>query len=120
MIGEIGLKSKYINSEYKKPLCVDLEDVKVNKIHTNIDINALEKEKVKQKTDEDKSNNDNAASPEVQKKIPRFFYNLIQQFLPLVTMVALKVIFALNKTFSSIIILPRDENSQTLLGLQRC
>lgn len=33
MIGEIGLKSKFINSEYKKPLCVNVDDVKISRIH---------------------------------------------------------------------------------------
>lgn len=28
-VGELGLKSKFLSSEYKRPLCIEIEDVKI-------------------------------------------------------------------------------------------
>ena len=34
-VGELGLKSKFFSSEYKKPFCISLEDVKINQLLDN-------------------------------------------------------------------------------------
>lgn len=89
-IGEIGLKSKYLNSEYKKPLCVDLEDVKVSKIHDGSD--GLEQVKVIHTADEGKNNhNDFATRREVKKKTPSYLRKLFLEYFPPTLMVTLEV-----------------------------
>ncbi|KAL7050502.1 hypothetical protein ACKWTF_004102 [Chironomus riparius] len=110
VIGEIGLKSKFINSEYKKPLCVDVDDVKINRIHDeNVD---LEEHEIQQSHQEqlkvenyatnshDKSRNDieNVKWTRVYKDN---ILRLVGQYFPPVVMMTLKFLEVRIKNLST-------------------
>lgn len=104
MIGEIGLKSKFINSEYRKPLCIDVDDVKINHIHDE-NVN-LEKHETQQSQQEhlkvedyatkshDRENNKNRNDIENVKWTRVYQDNILRlvgQYFPPVVMMTLKV-----------------------------
>ena len=87
-IGELGLKSKYLCSEYKKPLCVELEDVKIIQVSGD----DLEKKLEKSKHDAmcEKLPKD-ARYLQGMKEISSNIFNYAMQFLPPTVMIVLKV-----------------------------
>lgn len=88
------MKSKYFNSEYKKPLCVDIEDVKFHKLHKNDDDENNNKniksnlgEHLEVKNAENKNKNDKLDS-----KWAKECRSLISKILPPTVMMTLKVL----------------------------
>ncbi|XP_070510066.1 protein hobbit-like isoform X2 [Chironomus tepperi] len=113
VIGEIGLKSKFINSEYKKPLCVDVDDVKINRIH---DENAnLEEHEVQEhlKVENCATSNDNKNRNDIENvKWTRVYQDgilrLFGQYFPPVIMMTLKFLEVRIKNLSTTL-LNRDK-----------
>lgn len=96
-VSEIGLKTKYFSSEYKKPLCVELEDVKINKIsesdletqRQNLRVTSCEKSK----------DDDDARYLKWLQESSTAFLNYILQFLPPTAMILLQVTFMFFEIF---------------------
>ena len=98
-VGEIGLKSKYLNSEYKKPICVDIEDVKLHKLHddennsnnNNISSNLDEQLEVKKFTDVDENHNRVTRIDKPEGKWTKECRSFLKKSLPPTVMMTLKV-----------------------------
>lgn len=94
-IGELGLKTKYFSSEYRKPLCVELEDVKINKTAEN-DLETLSRiQLVETSCESSKMRKDtkavNARYVKWLQESSTSFLNYLLQFLPPTAMIMLQV-----------------------------
>jgi hypothetical protein len=106
------LKTKYFSSEYKKPLCVELEDVKINKaaeidLETQPQIHLEETSHGTVKMENDDETADARFLKWLQESSTSFL-NYLLQFLPPTAMIMLQVIFCViqhfmtfNRTFKS-------------------
>lgn len=94
-IGEIGLKTKYFSSEYKKPLCIELEDVKISQ-STESDLEAdTQKSSKEVGCEKSLKRNDDDAARYIKRAQDYFTLSLdyILQFLPPTAMILLQVTF---------------------------
>jgi hypothetical protein len=111
------LKSKYFNKEYKKPLCVDIEDVRVNKISdekhgNNINLGTSQdhfevKHEVEKREDDDVKNRLIDNSQKVENILKRSFLRI----LPPTIMMTLKVCLML--TMESLVIESNKKGTYT-------
>lgn len=90
------MNSKYLDRDCKKPLCIDIENVKFQKIHSNdsnnnnCDVaksNLEEHFKVKQAKEPNNSNHNNKHAQESR----NFLANSLSEILPSTIMMTLKV-----------------------------
>lgn len=100
-VGELGLRSKYLSSEYKKPVCIELEDVKISQTFDN-DLDTREEKHLEATRCEEMSamRNDDAKRY-IQRAKDNFIklLNYLLQFVPPTTMIILQVIFLLVIVF---------------------
>lgn len=93
-VGELGLKSKYLSSEYKKPLCIELEDVKlIQTTESDLEVET-HKRLVDARCETTKKMKDGDVSSQARWMKQSFdkLLNYVLQFLPPTTMIVLQVI----------------------------
>lgn len=98
MIGEIGLRTKYLSSDYKKPLCVELEDVKINQL-TESDLEvATQKIVAEARCEKLARRNGDDVARYVKRAQDYFTHTLdyVLQFLPPTAMILVQVNFVIN------------------------
>ena len=95
-VGEIGLRSKYLSSEHKKPICVELEDVKITQTFDN-DLETRAQKHLEATSCEEMSamiNDDDATRYAKRAKENSVkVLNYLLQFLPPTAMIILQVTF---------------------------
>jgi hypothetical protein len=84
------LKTKYFSSEYKRPLCVELEDVKINKTSES-DLETQPQKHLKEASCETTQNEKDARYLKWLRESSTSFLNYLLQFLPPTAMVLLQV-----------------------------
>ena len=94
-IGELGLKSKYLSSDYKKPLCIDIEDVKFSRLTDR----GLEIEESSHATNEPERNRRNDDAARYVTALRNSFIKVLDyilQFLPPTAMIIAQVRNVMN------------------------
>jgi hypothetical protein len=89
-VGELALKSKYLNSEYKKPVCIELEDVKIQR-DLEYGKKSHQMEEVNCETDKKKNDDDVARYVELIRDYATKIVDYVSQLLPPTSMVMLQV-----------------------------
>jgi hypothetical protein len=96
-VGEFGIRSKYISSQFKKPLCLEFEDVKFARTR-DYDLETLssthsQSSRVEKKKKTKASSGDDAAATYVRQmrdSFTKLFY-YVMQFMPPTAMLLLQV-----------------------------
>ncbi|CRL00190.1 CLUMA_CG013464, isoform A, partial [Clunio marinus] len=103
-VAELGLKTKYFNSEYNKPLCIELEEVKINQTNENEVDKTTEKSFCRNKSEvfEAKEKNVTDNYSRKMKEFSTNFLNYVLQFIPPTTMIFLQFLEVQIKNFSTI------------------
>jgi hypothetical protein len=91
-VGEVGIKTKYLSSEYKKPLCFELENVKISRVSEDDLETTLPRQSTNTRLEwEKKRSDDERAEIKWMRESSTKFLNYLQQFLPPAAMILTQV-----------------------------